>query len=210
MDIFSSNLYLAFVAISFVLIVTPGPSVLLIVSQSLFGGTRRGLLTVLGTNLGMLIPLGVAIAGANAVAAHVTNGLTWIRWAGVAWLLFQGVAEIRNAGRRPAPAGGDEGRYAWQAIRRGFVVSLLNPTTTPFFFAFLPQFVDTSQPALPQLMTLGATFLIMAAILDCIWALLAARLGDRLAGPRLARWRGRIAGTLLIACAAGLAVARVG
>lgn len=208
MSLIGSQEHLAFLAVSFVLIVTPGPSVLLIVSQALHGGSRRGLVTVAGSTAGMMPPLALAVLGAGTLADALVDGLLWLRWAGVAWLLIQGLHELRPAsaaGSRPAAHG-----PAWRAFVQGFAVSLLNPTTTPFFFAFLPQFIRTGEPALPQLMLLAATFLLMATVLDTGWALLAGRLGDVLARPRFIRLRGRIAGFLLIGCAVGLALARAG
>lgn len=213
MELLGSPAYLAFLALAVVLIVTPGPSVLLIVSASLNGGLRRGLVTVAGTGVGMLGPLAVAVVGATTVAGLLAGGLTWLRWLGVAWLVFQGITELRRR-HQPLPPGRASGagpgppgtaRAFWQ----GLTVSLLNPTTTPFFFAFLPQFVDDRAPVLPQLALLAVSFLLVAAVLDCCWAVAAARVGHRLAGSRFAGWRGRITGGLLLACGLGLALARL-
>src|SRR5690606_14735189 len=123
-SLIGSQEFLAFLAVSFVLIVTPGPSVLLIVSQALHGGTRRGLVTVAGTNAGMTPPLALAVLGAGTVADAVADGLSWLRWAGVAWLLLQGLHELRSSGperTRPVAQG-----PALKAFAQGFAVSLLN------------------------------------------------------------------------------------
>ena len=90
-------------------------------------------------------------------------------------------------------------------IARGFVVSLTNPKTLFFYAAFLPQFVTGADPA-RQMWILAATFVAIAAIVDCGWALLAGRLRPLLS--RHARLRGRLTGTVLIAAGAGLALAR--
>jgi threonine/homoserine/homoserine lactone efflux protein len=97
-----------------------------------------------------------------------------------------------------------QGGAFWQ----GFLVSLANPATTPFFLAFLPQFVQPDRPALAQLALLSVTFLALALVLDTLYALLAARLGRSLATPGSARWRQRVSGALLLGAALGLALAR--
>lgn len=216
-------LYAAFVTVSIGLIVTPGPSVLLIVSNSLVGGRRNGLLTVLGTSLGMAVPLALAIIGLGSVADRMAGWFNWLRWAGVAWLLFQGLREFRSPapvalsqgnvpgnrcdpGDSPQSLPGTRPRPVWQ----GFTVSLLNPTTTPFFFAFLPQFMAADLPPVAQLLVLGLTFLGIAAVTDTTYALLSARAGSRLGTSTLARWRGRLSGGLMIASAVALGLARAG
>ena len=89
---------------------------------------------------------------------------------------------------------------------RGFLVSLTNPKTLLFYGAFLPQFVSPAAPLLPQLLTLSASFLVLAILFDGTWALLAGRLGRALAAK--GRLRRRLEGALLLAAGLGLALAR--
>ncbi|MCC5795506.1 MAG: LysE family transporter [Chromatiales bacterium] len=199
-----SESFTAFLAISFLLIVVPGPSVLLIVSTSLLRGLRAGLLTVLGTSVGMLLPLAATVAGIGALAQLAAGWLPLWRWAGVAWLATAGLLALLRAPRGADPAPGPAGTAFW----RGFVVSLTNPATTPFFLAFLPQFVDPSLPALPQLLVLAASFLLLALLLDTLYALLSARLGHLLSGERSRAWRQRLSGGFLLVAALLLALAR--
>ena len=196
--------YLSFVGISFLLIAVPGPSVLLIVSNSLAHGIRHGLVTVAGTSAGMMVPLGITTVGLGALASLASDWLGVWRWGGVLYLGAVGLRDLLTASRALPPAPARQGGAFWQ----GFLVSLANPATTPFFLAFLPQFVQPDRPALAQLALLSVTFLALALVLDTLYALLAARLGRSLATPGSARWRQRVSGALLLGAALGLALAR--
>ena len=200
----TTSLYLSFVLITIGLIAIPGPSIFVITSNTMSDGLRSGMLTVAGTNVGMLVPLVPIVAGVGSLATRAGNWFEVLRWAGVAYLAVAGLVRIwqhRSAGGRPpARAGG----HFWE----GFVVSLTNPTTTPFLLAFLPQFVDPERPALRQLAVLGLSFLAIALCLDTLYALLASRLGRRLNATHHVAWRERIAGLLMLGAALGLGLAR--
>lgn len=196
--------YLTFLGISFLLIAVPGPSVLLIVSNSLALGIRHGLVTVAGTSVGMMLPLAVTTIGLGALARLAGDWLEVWRWGGVLYLGATGLRDLLTATRSVAVAPARHRGTFWQ----GFLVSLANPATTPFFLAFLPQFVQPDRPALPQLALLSLSFLALALVLDTLYALLAARLGETLATPGSARWRQRLSGALLVGAGGTLALAR--
>ena len=127
-----------------------------------------------------------------------------LRWAGIAYLLLLGCRALRA--RPEPPQSSSQVRCARAAFLRGFAVSLTNPKTLLFYGAFLPQFLDPRRDVSLQLLLLSATFLLVAATLDCGWALLAGRLRGVLSlRPRL---RNRLAGASLIGAAAGLALMR--
>lgn len=195
---------LSFVAIAAVVLATPGPSLLLITSTSLALGRRQGLVVVAGTAAGLLVTVGVVVFGLDAVATRFASWFGLLRWFGVAWLAFLGLRYLwpasATAAARPTGTGG-----FWTAA----AVSALNPSTTPFLLALMPQFVDTGSPALPQLATLGLAFLLMAALIDSAFALAASAMARR--GPgRRAPWQRWVTGILLLASAALLALAGVG
>ena len=198
------ELYAAFVAAVTVLMLIPGPNVALITAQSIAHGPRRGLATVAGTSAAMVLQLGLVglgMTGAMAVAGH---WFAILRWAGVAYLVFLGVQtwrsrpEAETAGRIEGPD---------RAFGRGVIVSLTNPKILFFYAAFFPQFMTRKDPA-EQFWMLAATFLAIAVVVDCGWALLAARLRPLLS--RHETMRNRITGAVLIAAGAGLALARGG
>ncbi|HJM49696.1 MAG TPA: LysE family translocator [Alphaproteobacteria bacterium] len=198
-----NELYLAFVLATIVLIVLPGPNVTLIVANSLAAGARAGLLTVAGTSAATALLLAVAALGMSSLISLLAEGFAWLRWAGVAYLLYLGLQQWR---RPPDPAAPPPGRQRifWQ----GFVVSATNPKTLLFYVAFLPQFIDPGLAPGSQLMVLSVTFLVIATLIDGAYGLLAGRFSGALADARKARLRRRLSGTFLIAAALGLALAR--
>lgn len=197
----NANLYFAFIAAAFVLIAVPGPSILVILSNSLARGKRLGFYTVLGTSLAMAIQLLVAVGGLATTMIVLSEWLSWLRWLGIAYLVYLGVRHWREPDRPETDA---TNIGFWQ----GFVVSLTNPQTMLFFAAFLPQFVDPLFPVTKQLTLLAVTFWGMALVIDITYALGADRLRPYLEGPRSRTIRGRIIGTLLLGAALALALVR--
>ncbi len=200
------DLYLAFIAACVVLIAIPGPNVALIVANSVAHGARYGLMTVAGTASAMVLQLALVVLGASALLGMLANLFDWLRWLGVAYLVWLGVRTWRAAATDLVDARA-EPRSMASIFSRGFAVSLTNPKTLLFYAAFLPQFVGTGDgEATYQLLLLAGTFLAVAVLLDGAWALLASRLRPLLQAR--ARLRNRITGGLLIGAGIGLAFAR--
>jgi homoserine/homoserine lactone efflux protein len=200
----SPALYATFVLAVITLMLIPGPNVALIVANSIARGPRAGLATVMGTCAAMLPQLALTGLGMSALIAGAAQAFTWIRWLGVAYLLWLAFRAWT------APAGDLAMTADCRPLRglflRGFLVSLSNPKTLFFFAAFFPQFLDAGAPMPKQIALLSLTFLLIAAIVDSGWALLAARVGGalRLSG----RLRNRLTGGFLFGAGIGLALAR--
>jgi homoserine/homoserine lactone efflux protein len=199
-SLLSPALYAAFVAATVVLMLVPGPNVALIVANSLAFGARTGLVTVLGTIVGMIAQLAVAALGVTALFEALAQGFHVLRWLGVIYLLWLGVRDWRT------PAG-DLSRIAPISPRkiftRGFLVSLTNPKPLVFYAAFLPQFIVADAPLDQQMAVLSVTFVAIAFIVDSGWALAAARARGFVA--RFGRARNRLTGAILVGAALGLA-----
>ena len=201
------ELYLAFVLASTVLILIPGPNVTLLVATSLAYGARPALAALAGTSAAIALQLLVTVLGMTSLMALLASGFEWLRWAGVAYLIWLGVRQWRAAPvalEDVAPRAVPQGALFW----RGFLVSATNPKTLLFYAAFFPQFVDPASPPGAQLVLLSATFLALATLLDGGYALLAGRLRPWFRGERRARLRNRVTGALLIVAGVGLALAR--
>jgi threonine/homoserine/homoserine lactone efflux protein len=168
-------------------------------------GTRFGLLTVAGTSSAVVVHLALTVLGATALLNFLAASFDWLRWAGVAYLLWLGVAAW-NAPAVDLSRTEAQVRSARLIFGRGFLVGLTNPKTLLFYGAFLPQFITPGPTAADQLLLLAATFLVVAVVLDGLWAILAGRLRVLLVAP--ARLRNRLTGGLLIGAGLGLALAR--
>jgi threonine/homoserine/homoserine lactone efflux protein len=199
------QLYFAFVAATAILMLIPGPNVALIVANSLARGTRVGLLTVAGTSCAMVPQLLLVLLGMSAALTVLSDWFAWLRWIGVAYLVYLGIKQWRT------PADDLLGVRAEQEsnraiFARGFLVSLTNPKTLLFYGAFFPQFIDPHHEAMPQFAILSATFLTLAVLLDSSWAMLAGHTRPLL--QTRATLRNRLSGSLLLGAALGLALAR--
>ncbi len=201
------ELYLAFVVAATVLIVVPGPNVMLIVAHSLGHGPRRALITVAGTNVCQAIQLAITCVGMASILLFLAPCFEWLRWAGVAYLNFLGVREWRARPDTRAGATGDAAS-ARACFWQGFMVSATNPKTLLFYAAFFPQFVDPALPPAFQMVVLSVTFLAIALAFDSSYALLAGRARRWFVNERRQRVRNRVTGTLLIGAGLGLAIVR--
>ena len=187
-------LFTAFLMITAVLIIAPGPIVTLVISTGATQGVRAALTTVMGTSVGNVVLLAAIAVGLDWVAAHAGVLFEALRWTGAAYLVWLGVEAWRSAGR----AGEDLEDTGRRRFLRGLVVALSNPKTIVFFTAFLPQFVDPKLPAGPQLAAMCAAAALMAAATDSVWAV-AAGLGRAwLMKPERARILRRVSGGVLI------------
>jgi threonine/homoserine/homoserine lactone efflux protein len=198
-------LFLAFVAATTILMLIPGPNVALIVSNSVAYGSRYGLVTVGGTTSAMIVQLAIAAFGMTEVLGKLGRWFEWLRWIGVAYLVYLGlrhwrapVTDLTRTAAQPKSAGA--------IYTRALLVSLTNPKLLLFYGAFFPQFVRVDRAVGAQIIVLSATFIAVSIALDGSWALLAARARKALASH--GRLRNRITGGLLIAAGTALGVAR--
>ena len=175
--------YAVFLLAGLTLLLIPGPAVLYVVGQSIDGGRRVGLASVLGITTGTLVHITAAAAGLSALIVGSRVAFDAVRYAGAAYLIAIGLLRIaRRAADGPAPA---PTRDLRRAYTRGVVVNVLNPKTALFFLAFLPQFVDASRGrAWLQIVVLGLSFALLGMLSDGMYALLAGTVAGRLRGNR--------------------------
>lgn len=199
------SLYLAFVLATSILILIPGPNVSLIVANSVAYGTRYGLLTVAGTSSAVLVQVIITALGMTAVLGTLAYWFEWVRWIGVAYLVYIGVKQwlaepVDLTRTKPQP------KSVRVIYLRGLAVSLSNPKTLLFFGAFFPQFISLNGDPQAQIILLCATFFVIGTLLDGAWAVVAGHV-RRFLGSR-GRLRNRLSGGLLIGAGVGLALAR--
>jgi len=179
----------AFLIASIVLAVTPGPGVIYIVTRTLSQGRAAGASSVAGVACGNLLNSLGASLGLAALFAVSALAFEVVKYAGAAYLVWLGIRMLRAPARVDAQDSNAPSRPAssWRVFREGVLVAILNPKTTIFFAAFLPQFMNADAPALPQALMLGAIFVVVAASSDLVYVMLAAWLARR--------WRARTGST---------------
>jgi threonine/homoserine/homoserine lactone efflux protein len=198
----SSHLAL-FLTTTVVLLLIPGPAVLYIVAQSVEHGRRAGLAAVGGVHVGSAVHVAAATVGLSALLVSSAVAFSAVKLVGAAYLVFLGVQRLIGRGEgNGAPAHG--GRDLRRIFRQGIVVNVLNPKTALFFFAFLPQFVNPSRSAAPQIAILGLMWIVVGLMSDGFYAVLSGTVGAAVRRrPGFARAQRLISGLVLI----GLGVA---
>jgi threonine/homoserine/homoserine lactone efflux protein len=201
------NVWIAFVVLETVLCFTPGPAVLFVVSTSLARGARAGLsgawgIVACNTFYFLLSALGVA-----AVILASNRLFTALKWLGAAYLVWVGVRML-VARARPAQAVEQPKAGAGvAALVRGFAVQAANPKALAFFIALLPQFIDAHASVPEQVAILALTSVVIEFCVLAFYVSLATRAGAY-AGRAWTAWLTRLAGGLLVAAGARLAIVR--
>ena len=200
----SLEVYLAYVAACFVIAAVPGPTVTVIVANSLAYGTRAGMLNVAGTQAGLAVMMASVVVGLSTVIAVMGVWFDWIRLAGAAYLVWLGWKLLRSPddlgqARAAAPRGG--------FFLQGLLVILSNPKGLLWFGAFIPQFVDPNGAYVGQIVLLGVTAMAVALITDGAYAVLTGRAGTLLSRSRV-RLVSRASGAFLIGGGLWLAFTR--
>ncbi len=205
--------WLAFATASAILVAIPGPTVLLVISYALSHGRKSAVATVLGVGLGDFTSMTCSLVGLGAFLMASATLFTALKWIGAAYLIYMGIKLWRVPVGRVQVGGepGDErpfesGAGAAEAgetrplriFLHAYVVTALNPKGIIFFIAFLPQFLDSSRPAIPQMLICGATFLVLAITNASLYALMAAAARQTIRKPVVQRRVNRIGGSLLI------------
>ncbi len=173
----------AFLAISVVVIVTPGQDTALTIRNTLLGGRRAGVFTAIGVAAGQLVWAVAASVGITAVLVASEQVFGAIRLAGAAYLIFLGVSALWSALRRSglgdsAPtAGAASARSPRHAIRQGLLSNLGNPKMAIFLSSLLPQFAPAEGPAFVAMLGFGVVFATITLVWLCGYACLVARTG---------------------------------
>lgn len=207
----SAERLLAFAAMSFLLIVIPGPSVLFVIGRALAQGRRAALTTVVGNTLGAYALVVAVALGVGSVVERSVLVFTLLKLAGAAYLVYLGVRAWRQRHSPAAAFSADTSAHGGlRTLWEGFAVGVANPKTIVFFAAVLPQFVDRSQGhVVVQMLILGLVFNVIAVASDSLWGLAAATGRDWFArSPRRLSLVGGVGGLTMIGL--GVTVAATG
>ena len=199
--------WLAFVAASSVLLIIPGPTILLVVSYALGQGWRAALPTAVGVALGDFAAMTLSMLGIGALLATSATLFTVLKLAGAAYLIWLGVRLWRAGGTLEAKPITEVTRPA-RMVAHAWLVTALNPKSITFFVAFLPQFLDHSLPFWTQMVIFETTFLILAFANALGYGLVASRALRMVRSPRVIAAVNRAGGTLLIGAGVATATAR--
>lgn len=206
--------FLLYLAAVFVLTVTPGPSVLMCITNGIHHGVRRAFAGALGSVTAVCLIMVVSAAGLGAILAVSEKVFLMLKWCGVAYLAYIGVRTFFSTQNTIAAENVDDPQALqlqksraslyWQ----GFLVGGSNPKALLFFTAFFPQFINPHAAQLPQFLVLGATFVCFELFWLTFYAHFAARVAPWLRTPGRARMFNRLSGATFIGAGALLATVK--
>lgn len=204
----SFETWVAFAAASAILLMIPGPTILLVVAYALGAGRRTALWTAIGVFFGDLLAITLAVMGLGAILAASATLFTVLKWVGGAYLIWLGwkLFTAPEDGSRVTARGADKSGRAM--LVHAFAVTATNPKSIVFFVAFLPQFVDPGAAATPQLAIMVATFTLLGLLNALVYALAAGTLRERITRPAVMRWMNLGGGSALMAMGALTLLAR--
>lgn len=201
--------FLPFILATIVILIIPGPTVILVISQALNHGRRSVVPLVLGVLLGDFTAMTLSLLGVGTILSASATLFSIFKWMGAIYLIYLGVKLWWTKEEDSAP--GYDARNSKQKtsglslFQSSYIVTALNPKSIAFFIAFLPQFVNSQQPAFTQLTILGTTFLILATVNAALYAVFAGHLRRVIRRKLVRMWFNRCGGTALIG--AGLVTA---
>jgi len=200
--------FAAFVLASIILLVIPGPTIIMVITQALAHGRKVALASVIGVGLGDLLATSLSIAGAGALLAASASLFQVLKLVGAAYLIWIGYKMWRTPVTLPdiADAEAVEASASTAGIfRDSFLITALNPKGILFFVAFVPQFIDPALPYTPQAATYVLTFTALGIINAAVFAFAAAGARQTIRRPKVMKIAMRSGGSLLMM--AGIAAA---
>jgi threonine/homoserine/homoserine lactone efflux protein len=202
---------LAFVGVSLLLAVTPGPDMAVVTKNALAHGRRGVLLTTSGIALALVLWVTATAVGLSALLRTSGEVLFALKLVGAAYLAYLGIRTLLESRSRPADLleGTPVAAPAHAVFRQGFLSAISNPKLGVFFVTFLPQFVLPGQQVLPRLLELGVTFAVIGWVWMNVYGLFVTRLRSVITAPSVRQWMQRVTGVVLLGFGARLALERI-
>ena len=188
----------------FVVVIVPGPTVTLIIANTLSFGTRAGIFNVVGTQLGLILMIGLLAIGFQVVAKQLEWFLIVIRFLGAIYLVWLGYKIFTSPSLMKKVS--DKKYFNNKFVLQGFLVIWSNPKAFLFLGAFIPQFLNINQLTEFQIIYLGLLFMLIGAIFDSAYAVVFGKFKNLMSSSYL-KFLNRIGGSLLALLGLWLAIA---
>lgn len=198
------NLIAYAIAIAVISII-PGPSVFMVIGQALSRGTRAAMACIAGDVAGGIVVITASYLGLGLMLASSSLAFMAVKWAGVAYMVYLGVAQILSARNLKEIKATPSSRGSLGA---GFLTGVLNPKAIMFYMAFLAQFIEPNAPQLPQFLILMTTSVVVIALILGAYAFLASYVGARLQSIKARKRMGYAGGSFFLGGSAVMAATR--
>jgi len=193
--------YLAYVGVTTVIVVTPGPAILFAIATGARRGREAVIPAMVGMNLASVIWLGAAGLGLSALALTFPTVFRALAWLGAAYVAWLGLKAVLSAFRRDEEDAHAVALHGRSALRDGFMVQISNPKALLFTTVILPPFIDPGRPILGQILVFAATSIALDVMSMTAYGYGGAALAARMAEPRFRRAFSLFTGSLLITAA---------
>lgn len=191
------DLWLTFTAATLVVLVIPGPTILLVLSYALTQGRRVAVGMALGVALGDFVAMTASLLGLGTLVMASSALFAVLKWIGAAYLVYLGINLLR-AGPAKIDTSDPDPKPVRAIFTHAAVVTATNPKSIAFFVAFVPQFIRADAPLAPQFTVLIATFVTLGTMNALVYALMADRLRARIRRPGVLTWMNRAGGGVLV------------
>jgi homoserine/homoserine lactone efflux protein len=202
-----SSRWAMYAVVATISILSPGPAVLLAISNSVRFGLRRVMYSSLGNVIGVMCVSALAMLGLGAVLKSSAFLFGILKLIGAGYLIFLGIKQWNSKGNiftRTTDALAEDSRSNWQLFTQGITLALTNPKAILFFTALFPQFIDGERALVPQFAILTGTFMTISFCSLMMYGLLARTTRHWFTVPRHARWFNRVSGGLFVLLGFGL------
>ena len=203
----SLEVWITYIFATTLILIIPGPTIILVVSQAVTHGRKSVVPLVAGVVFGDFTAMTLSLFGLGAIMTASASLFTLFKWIGALYLLYLGINLWRANPKSSSIQQGKEDISPRSLFKSSFIVTALNPKGIAFFVAFLPQFISHHEPVFKQLLLLGGIFLFLALVNAALYAIFASQLREAIKRASVRKWFNRCGGTALIG--AGLLTASI-
>jgi threonine/homoserine/homoserine lactone efflux protein len=194
----SLEIYITYVFATTIILVIPGPTIILVVSQAVTHGRKSVVPLTAGVVFGDFTAMTLSLLGLGAIMSASATLFTLFKWIGALYLIYLGINMWRANPKSGSIKIEKKGISTLSYFKSSFIVTALNPKSIAFFVAFLPQFISPNEPVFSQLLLLGGTFLLLALVNAALYSLFASQLRETIRKTSVRKWFNRCGGTALI------------
>ena len=193
------EIWIPFLLAASLILIIPGPTIILVITQSVVHGKRSVIPLAAGVMAGDFTAMTLSLLGLGAVMSASAAVFTAFKWIGAIYLFYLGIKLFRAMpGHYSDSMHETELKPAKSLFQSSFIVTALNPKSIAFFVAFLPQFINPADRVFSQLIILGGTFLSLATVNAAVYSIFASQLKEHIKRKNVQKWLNRCGGSALI------------
>lgn len=194
----SFEMWVTYICATTLILVIPGPTIILVVTQAVTNGRKSVVPLVAGVVLGDFTAMTMSLLGLGAVMAASATLFIMFKWIGAFYLIYLGIKLWKTKPEGKTIEHNKVISTPYSLLKSSYIVTALNPKGIAFFVAFLPQFISPHSPAFNQIFILGMTFLVLALVNAALYAFFASKLRETIKRASVRKWFNRFGGTALI------------